>query len=161
MLTRIKKILSNKKGVASIPLTMGLILFCSLIIFLFAFYGFASTRINKIKATSQKVLDVYTSTTGKEIMESIKSGHDYTKNIDEEKFLKEFQKQLETRVRFQGYNQDNDFIFEIKDIKVNFIYDKRLKTDISYTLVYHCYFMSDLVYSQEFNIKQEGRYNLK
>ncbi len=161
VLQRIKEILRNKRGEA-VLLTMGLVLLFALIASIVFFFSITSIRITNIRKISQNSIDVYTIKTGKEIMKSIKSGHDYTALLNEERFLSELQAQLRTRTRYNGHDSQNgNLVYEIKDLKVDFIQDKTLKTTTSYTIVYHCYFMSKHVYVQDFHVKQESSYNLK
>lgn len=155
-----KEILTDKKG-AGLQLILGFVLIFLLLSIPIYCFAESMMRIVHIKETSQNSIDVYTIKTGKDIMKSVKSGHDYTKDLNTERFLSDLQSQLELKNRYKGHDYKNDFIYQIKDLDVKFIFDKQLKTEVTYTIVYQYYFMSQPLIQNEINVKQESRYNLK
>lgn len=161
MINRIFMLMKCKKGNATVIMAMSIVLFLSIFAVVVATFAFAGSRITHVRNTSQNTIDVYTIKTGRKIMSSIKNGHDFSKLIDEQKFLNDLIKQLNVRNAYKGYDENGDLIYEVKDIELSFIYDASLKTELSYTLVYNYYFAGECISSYEHLITQHSLYNLK
>ncbi len=157
---KIKQLLSDKKG-AGMLLCMGLTLVILLISIPIYSFTESSIRIAHIKETVQNSIDVYTIKTGKEVMQSVKCGHDYTKSLNKECFLSDLQKQLNLRNRFKGYDNKDNFIYELDNVNMKFTANNTLKVEVTYTIVYQYYFMSKSLFQTNIEVEQESRYNLK
>lgn len=152
--------LSDKRGSANI-LWIGVIS-VSIMVFMLVFtFSTATSEISHVKNYIQNAIDIYTINTGKEIMQSIKSGHDYTPSINSNTVKKSIGKELNLSNTLKAYNADGTFLYEIRDVKVEYIIDNTLKIKVSYTLVYQYYFNARPYRQSEIPMEQESLYNLK
>ena len=159
ILHNIIRILKDKKGTISI-LSMLLVL-CGLIAIV-PIYAFAecNARISMVKEIPQNAIDVYTIKTGKDVMNSVKNGNDYTDFLNKQRFVTDMKNQLDfTNGSFDGYDSKGNIQLAVNDINVEFITDNSLKTKVTYTITYTFYFMSKPLITSDFDIVQHSRYN--
>lgn len=156
--TKIKRL--NNKG-SALVLGMGMVLIS--LIFAYVIGEFATTNaiITHIRDTGQAALDSYTIETGREVMNSIKSGHDYTQALKAERFLNRYEKELGVQSLYTGHSSDGKLLYRIKDMKTEFIYTDTLKTKADFIVTYQFYFMSTPLFTSDFHIKLASHYNIK
>lgn len=155
-----RALLHNKCG-SALVIGLGILLFATLIAYVLFIYTEVNIQVVHVRETAQNALDTYTIETGKAVMQSIKSGHDFTSLLKEERFLKQFHKEMGTTSLYTAHTQDGDLIYRIKDLKTKFIFDKTLKTNASFVLEYTFYFMSEPLFTSDFKINLESRYYIK
>lgn len=150
----------NKRGSALI-LGMGILLVSCLLAAVLFVYCTVSIQISHVKETAQNALQTYTIETGREIMQSIKNGHDFTSLLKEERFIKQFHKEMGTNSVYTAHTQNGDLIYRIKELETEFIFDKTLKTKADFILEWQFYFMSEPLLKSDFKISLESRYYIK
>ena len=158
---KLKNILKDKTG-STLVLAMGWLLLILIAISPLYVFAECNAQVTNVKETSQNALDVYTIKMGKEIMKSIKNGNDFTHLLDKPMFIKELKEELGFKQgEFKGVNTKGNTVLQIQNIKAEFIMDKSLKTKVTYEVIYQFYFMGKPLFTSDFNIVQESRYNLK
>lgn len=156
---RIRKLLSNNRGDALIfgvfvMLTVLMIFYCVL-----AFVQLKVTTAN-IQTTAEQVLDTYTSTQGRNAVESIKNGTDYTVVLDQDLYVERFQDSLGIGNSFIGYN-GNKIRFQLADIHLNYTVDRQINSSVTFHLSEPLYFFGAEVTSLSSNVTVYSKYNIK
>lgn len=139
-------------------------IFAILVIALLSYpiYEFAQSSIviRHIREQAQLTLDTYTITEGKEVVHSIKSGHDYTSIINKQLFLDNYVKALKANPNLKAYSNEQLY-FDISDMNVAFIYKDDLKTYVSFTVHMPLYLCGQKLLTRDIPLSLQSRYNLK
>lgn len=146
---------------SAITLGMGLVLAACALMLVILTFSSVNAIIAHIRETGQAAIDSYTIETGRDIVQSIKSGNDYTNSLKVDKFLTRYEKELGVTSLYTGHNSDGRLIYRIRDMKTEFIYEDTLKTKVSFVLEYQFYFLSSPLFTKDFHIRLESRYNVK
>ncbi len=156
----IKQQLKSKRGDA---LVISVIVAMVIMMLFFCLYqlGRNISTISYVRDTSERVFDIYTTSTGKEIMSSIKSGNDYVVNINQTSYIKQLEKSLGlTNNNLIGYT-DGVKRFKITNLDTSYIINNALKTKVMYVLNVPYYFFGIEVTTLSKKVVIECRYNLK
>lgn len=142
---------------------MGKIMIVALSIFMllavFIEYQCTLTVAKNVADNVQIMLDAYTIQTGKEIVNQIKSGNDYTRQLNPNLFLKDYYKALGINENFEGYREDK-LRYRLENIETNFIFDQSLKTEVTFNMTLPLYFLGVRTVSVDVLVKLESRYIL-
>lgn len=114
---------------------------------------------DKVKDNGQLMLDAYTIKTGKEIVSQIKSGNDYTRLLNENRFLKDYYTAMGIDSSFDSM-RDGRLLFKMSDIETSFIFDKALKTEVTYDITLPLYFIGIKTFDVKLQVRLQSRYNL-
>lgn len=156
------KLLKNKRGDISahaLAVLAGIVLLG----LAFLFIGLAFIRIYVVKTAAQNALDTYTAKIGKQVVNSVKSGHDFTKSVQQDIFERDLQAEINTTASYNISNEAGVIVLTVEDIDVSFMYDynKLLKTTLTYTLAYTMRFSRKSEITIPIRITQNSLYELK
>lgn len=154
-----KGLLNDKRGDA---LIWGIVLtiVCMAVFYAMLLKNETQTVADHVRSTSIAVLDDYTIEAGKEYVQSVKNGTDYTFNVDLEVYKQQFQERLGVNSEFEGY-RGSRIRFQITNMGMGYTTDKTFKTYVTYTINMPLYLLDKQILTIPLPITVQSRYNLK
>ena len=126
----------NKKAEGYISTTIMILIGCIIIGVMMSFL--TAINVARIsKRNTYKVLDGFVMLNSIEIFNSVKSGHDYTTEIDKEAFKDyfcQYNNLTDGGSTLTAYTLDGDKKYTVKNLDISFIKNNSLKLQVDYTL---------------------------
>lgn len=159
MLKKIRTLLHNNRGDA---LIFGIVIMLVVLMIFYCVLTFTKIKITTahIQNTAEQVLDTYTTTQGRNAVESIKNGTDYTVVLDKDLYAQRFQNALDISNDFTGYEKDR-IKFQISDILLNYTVDKAINSNITFRLKEPIYLFGVEVTALNDTVTVASKYNVK
>lgn len=130
----IKSIIKNKQGTSTLVYTMVALIFICLITFaVIVVTQFRSLALD-IQNTAETTLEYYITEQSIENYNSIKNGHSYTSDFDEDEYIQMLAEALGTDENLQGYTA-NGRSFEIDNLLIYFATENEMDAFVSFTLI--------------------------
>lgn len=128
------------------------------------FYANCMTIIQTTRANTQRVLDSFVMKNSIEIYESIKQGHDFTKEFDENLFVLETNSELSLDLS-SGYmynrGDEGEVVYKITRPTVTYKVDKALKLKADYVLMLPVMFAGERLFDLNIPLSVTSNFTLK
>lgn len=156
---RFKKAFWNNRGDA---LIFGVLMTLVVLILFYCVLSFIQLKATTayIRNTAEQVLDTYTSTQGKDAVESIKNGTDFTVVLDKDLYIQRYQTALGIGSNFTGYSDSGRVRFQITNIALDYAVTNTINSKVTFHLVEPVYFFGfqvpltgDVTVTSKYNIK--------
>lgn len=156
---RLKKAFWNNRGDA---LIFGVLMTLVVLILFYCVLSFVQLKSTTayVQNTAEQVLDTYTSTQGRNAVESIKNGTDYTVVLDKDLYTQRLQARLGVGSSLTGYSASGRVRFQITNIKLDYAVTNTINSKVTFHLAEPVYFFgfqvplsSDVTVTSKYNIK--------
>ncbi len=101
------------------------------------FYANCMTIIQTTRADTERVLESFIMKNSIEIYNSIKQGHDFTEDFDENFYISQTSSELSldySKNRLYNFGEDGEIVYSMTNPNVTYKVDKALKLKASYTV---------------------------
>ena len=102
------------------------------------FYAQCMTIIQTTRADTERVLESFIMKNSIDIYNSIKQGHDFTEDFDENFYISQTSSELSldsSKNRLYNYGADGEIVYSMTNPNVTYKVDKALKLKVSYTVM--------------------------
>lgn len=113
-------------------------LLIAMILSIVLFYASASTIVQTTISNTRRVLDSFVMKNSIEIYQSIKQGHDFTEDFDENFYISRISSELsldKSKNLLYSYGEDGETVYSMTNPKVAYRVDNALKLKASYKLM--------------------------
>jgi len=131
-----KKGLNNKDGGGYITACV-ITLVIAMILSIVLFYANCMTIIQTTRSNTERVLDSFIMKNSIDIYQSIKQGHNFTEDFDEDYYISETSDELSldyTTDTLYNYDDGGNLVYSISNFNVSYKVDKTLNIIVGYDL---------------------------
>ena len=128
------------------------------------FYAQCMTIIQTTRADTERVLESFIMKNSIDIYNSIKQGHDFTEDFDENFYISQTSSELSldsSKNRLYNYGADGEIVYSMTSPRVNYKVDKTLKLKASYTVMIPVIFAGEHIFDLEIPITVTRSLTLK
>ena len=128
------------------------------------FYAQCMTIIQTIRADTERVLESFIMKNSIDIYNSIKQGHDFTEDFDENFYISGTSSELSldsSKNRLYNYGADGEIVYSMTNPNVTYKVDKALKLKASYTVMIPVIFAGEHIFDLEIPITVTRSLTLK
>ena len=158
-----KKLLKDNRGggyLTACVITIAI----SMILAVVLFYAQCMTIIQTTRADTERVLESFVMKNSIDIYNSIKQGHDFTEEFDENFYISETSSELSldySQKRLYNYGADGKIVYSMTNPNVTYKVDKALKLKASYTVMIPVVFAGEHLFDLEIPITVTRSLTLK
>lgn len=158
-----KKLLKDNRGggyLTACVITIAI----SMILAVVLFYAQCMTIIQTTRADTERVLESFVMKNSIDIYNSIKQGHDFTEEFDENFYISETSSELSldySQKRLYNYGADGKIVYSMTNPNVTYKVDKALKLKASYTVMIPVVFAGEYLFDLEIPITVTRSLTLK
>ena len=158
-----KKLLKDNQGggyLTACVITIAI----SMILAVVLFYAQCMTIIQTTRADTERVLESFVMKNSIDIYNSIKQGHDFTEEFDENFYISETSSELSldySQKRLYNYGADGKIVYSMTNPNVTYKVDKALKLKASYTVMIPVVFAGEYLFDLEIPITVTRSLTLK
>ena len=142
-----------------------LVIFLCLVLLMIFYVVFVYTEAvsvtSNVQHSAQRVLDKYTAQMSTNIDSSIKNGHDYTDNLDDNLFDSDLKQELNLTNDGCCYYSSSLLKYKLSDIKLSYDRQNHLQTVATIQVYYPFYFLGKEVIVSRPTIQVRSDYKLK
>jgi hypothetical protein len=159
----VKKLLKDNRGggyLTACVITIAI----SMILAVVLFYAQCMTIIQTTRADTERVLESFVMKNSIDIYNSIKQGHDFTEEFDENFYISETSSELSldySQKRLYNYGADGKIVYSMTNPNVTYKVDKALKLKASYTVMIPVVFAGEYLFDLEIPITVTRSLTLK
>ncbi len=159
MLKKTRTLLHSNRGDA---LIFGIVMMLVVLMVYYCVLTFTKLKITTahIQNTAEQVLDTYTTTQGRNAVESIKNGTDYTVVLDKDLYTQRLKDALDINNDFTGYDQNRKG-FQISDVTLNYSVSNTIDSNVAFKLNEPIYFFGIEVTAINATVTVASKYNIK
>jgi len=157
-LRKINTLLRDKKGSALVLGSLLLLFILSVFYLLFTYTEYKTTA-SYVQTIAESTLEEYTAVQGRLKMLSIKNGTDYTVALDQAAYTKLLQEALCVDNNMTGYREGR-LAFRISDVRLRYNEDKRINSQVSFTMHLPIYLGSTVVTSFDGTVQVGAKYDV-
>ncbi len=158
-----KRILKDTKGGGYFtPCVITIVI--AMILSAVLFYAQCMTIIQTTRADTERVLESFIMKNSIDIYNSIKQGHDFTEDFDENYYISETSSELSLDIsnnRLYNYGADGEIVYSMTNPNVTYKVDKALKLKVSYTVMIPVIFAGKNIFELEIPITVTRNLTLK
>lgn len=128
------------------------------------FYAQCMTIIQTTRADTERVLESFIMKNSIDIYNSIKQGHDFTEDFDENFYISQTSSELSldsSKNRLYNYGADGEIVYSMTSPRVTHKVDKALKLKASYTVMIPVTFAGEHIFDLEIPITVTRSLTLK
>lgn len=128
------------------------------------FYAQCMTIIQTTRADTERVLESFIMKNSIDIYNSIKQGHDFTEDFDENFYISQTSSELSldsSKNRLYNYGADGEIVYSMTNPNVTYNVDKALKLKASYTVMIPVIFAGEHIFDLEIPITVTRSLTLK
>ena len=128
------------------------------------FYAQCMTIIQTTRADTERVLESFIMKNSIDIYNSIKQGHDFTEDFDENFYISQTSSELSldsSKNRLYNYGADGEIVYSMTNPNVTYKVDKALKLKVSYTVMIPVIFAGEHIFDLEIPITVTRSLTLK
>ena len=128
------------------------------------FYAQCMTIIQTTRADTERVLESFIMKNSIDIYNSIKQGHDFTEDFDENFYISQTSSELSldsSKNRLYNYGADGEIVYSMTNPNVTYKVDKALKLEASYTVMIPVIFAGEHIFDLEIPITVTRSLTLK
>lgn len=128
------------------------------------FYAQCMTIIQTTRADTERVLESFIMKNSIDIYNSIKQGHDFTEDFDENFYISQTSSELSldsSKKRLYNYGADGEIVYVMTSPHVTYKIDKVLKLKASYTVMIPVIFAGEHIFDLEIPITVTRSLTLK
>lgn len=158
-----KKLLKDNRGggyLTACVITIAI----SMVLAVVLFYAQCMTIIQTTRADTERVLESFVMKNSIDIYNSIKQGHDFTEEFDENFYISETSSELSldySQKRLYNYGADGKIVYSMTNPNVTYKVDKALKLKASYTVMIPVVFAGEYLFDLEIPITVTRSLTLK
>ena len=128
------------------------------------FYAQCMTIIQTTRADTERVLESFIMKNSIDIYNSIKQGHDFTEDFDENFYISQTSSELSldsSKNRLYNYGAHGEIVYSMTNPNVTYKVDKALKLKVSYTVMIPVIFAGEHIFDLEIPITVTRSLTLK